>query len=288
VVLTFDSCGRCAGCVAGLPSQCAEFVLHNFTRGARPDGSTTLSSPNGQSLHGNFFGQSSFAEYALVRERNAVAVPEDAAGLPSWMLAPLGCGVQTGAGAVFNVLRPRAGGALAVFGAGVVGLSALMAAALLPLRHIVVVDVKESRLDLARRLGATDVVDATKLDPVQALKDLTGGGPGSVVESSGVPAVLAQAMRSLGPGGTACVVGVPAFGAAAPLDVADLVNGSKRVVGVVEGQSNPPEFLPRLASLVAAGLLPVNEMIKKFPLGAVERAAEEMRSGLAVKPVLLT
>lgn len=286
VMLTFDSCGRCAGCVSGLPSQCAEFVAYNFTRGARLDGSHTLSSAEGD-LHGNFFGQSSFAGYALTRERNTVAVPDSAADVPPEELAPLGCGIQTGAGVVFNVLQPPAGATLAVFGAGVVGLSALMAAALLPLREIVVVDVKDSRLELARKLGATQVVNSATDDPIQALKELTGGGPDMVVESSGVPAVLVQAVKSLSTGGTAGVVGVPAFGATAPLDVADLVNESKRIIGVVEGQSNPPEFLPRLAAMVADGRLPVGELVKTYPLRDIERAAEEMRAGLAVKPVLV-
>jgi aryl-alcohol dehydrogenase len=286
VMLTFDSCGRCAGCVSGLPSQCAEFVAYNFTRGARLDGSRTLSCAGGD-LHGGFFGQSSFAGYALTRERNTVVVPESAAEVPMEELAPLGCGVQTGAGVVLNVLQPPAEATVAVFGAGVVGLSALMAAALLPLREIVVVDVKDSRLELARELGATRIVNSAASDPVQALKELTGGGPDMVVESSGVPAVLAQAVRSLSPGGTAGVVGVPAFGATAPLDVADLVNESKRIVGVVEGQSNPPEFLPRLASMVAEGRLPVGELVKTFPLRDIERAAREMKTGMAVKPVLV-
>ena len=286
VMLTFDSCGRCAGCVAGLPSQCREFVACNFTRGSRPDGRPTLWR-DGDPLHGNFFGQSSFAGYALARERNTIPVPETAADVDPAELAPLGCGVQTGAGVVLNVLRPGAGATLAVFGAGVVGLSAVMAAALLPLREIIVVDVQEARLELAGRLGATQVIDARTTDPVEALKDLTGGGPDLVVESSGVPAVLVQALRSLATGGTAGVVGVPPFGTTAPVDVADIVNESKHVLGVVEGQSNPPEFLPRLASLIADGRLPVGELVRTYPLADIEIAAAAMVAGETVKPVLV-
>ncbi|MEU3985411.1 NAD(P)-dependent alcohol dehydrogenase [Streptomyces sp. NPDC026672] len=286
VMLTFDSCGRCADCAAGVPSQCRAFVEYNFTRGARPDGTPTLWA-DGEVLRGNFFGQSSFATHALTRARNTVPVPAGAADVPSATLAPLGCGVQTGAGAVLNVLRPPAGAALAVFGAGVVGLSAVMAAALLPLDEIVVVDVQDSRLELARRLGATQVVNSRTADAVEALRDLTAGGPDAVVESSGVPAVLVQAIRSLATGGTAGVVGVPPFGATAPVDVADLVNNSKRVVGIVEGRSDPPVFLPYLAELVADGRLPVGELVRTFPLSDAERAAAEMTSGRAVKPVLL-
>ncbi len=286
VMLTFDSCGRCVNCVSNMPSRCRSFLAHNFTNGARPDGSPTLWH-DGQPIHGNFFGQSSFATYALARERNTVAVPDVAADLAPELLAPLGCGIQTGVGSVLNVLTPGADSAVAVFGAGAVGLAAVMAAALLPIRELIVVDIQDSRLELAKRLGATKVVNSRSADPVEALKELTGGGPDFVVESSGVPTALAQAIKSLGNGGTAGVVGVPPFGVTAPVDVADVVNDSKRVVGIVEGQTNPPEFLPQLASLVASGKLPVGELVKTFPLEEIERAADAMKSGEAIKPVLI-
>jgi aryl-alcohol dehydrogenase len=286
VMLTFDSCGHCAGCVAGTPTQCRDFVAHNFTNGARPDGSPTLWRA-GTPVHGSFFGQSSFATFALAGERNAVPVIGAAAELAPELLAPLGCGVQTGAGAVLNVLRPRAGDSLVVFGAGAVGLAAVMAGALLPLRHLIVVDVQDSRLELAGRLGATEVVNSRDTDAVAALRDLTGGGPECALESSGVPAVLQQAVRSVAIGGTVGVVGVPPFGVTAALDVADLVNDSKRIVGIVEGASNPPVFLPRLAELVASGALPVGALVTTFPLADAERAAEAMKTGAAIKPVLL-
>jgi aryl-alcohol dehydrogenase len=286
VMLTFDSCGRCRACAAGIPSQCAEFVARNFTNGARPDGCPNLY--DGENVvHGNFFGQSSFATYALARERNTTAVPTVAADVPSSVLAPLGCGVQTGAGAVLNVLRPETSSTVAVFGAGVVGLSAVMAAHLLPIEQLVVVDVLDSRLELARELGATTVLNSRDNDPVEAIRDLTGGGVAHVVESSGVPAVLVQAISSLGIGGAAAVVGVPPFGTTAPIDVADVVNNSKRVYGVVEGRSNPPTFLPDLAALVAAGRLPVGKLVTTFGLDEVEQAAEAMAAGTATKPVLL-
>lgn len=119
---------------------------------------------------------------------------------------------------------------------------------MLPVSKIIVVDVQDSRLELARTLGATDVVNSRTEDARTRVTEITGGGPQYLVESSGVPTVLAHAIQGLAIGGTAAVVGVPPFGVTAPIDVADLVNGSKRVVGVVEGRSNPPVFLPRLAS----------------------------------------
>jgi aryl-alcohol dehydrogenase len=261
-------------------------VARNFTNGARPDGSPSLRD-GAEVVHGYFFGQSSFATFALARERNTIPVPAVAAEVPSSVLAPLGCGIQTGAGAVLNVLRPEAGATVAVFGAGVVGLSAVMAATLLPLDRLIVVDVLGSRLELARELGATTVVNGLEGDPVAAIRDITGGGAGYVVESSGVPSVLVQAITSLRAGGAAAVVGVPPFGVTAPIDVADVVNNSKRILGIVEGRSNPPTFLPDLAALVASGRLPVEKLVTTFPLDEVERAAEAMKAGTATKPVLL-
>jgi aryl-alcohol dehydrogenase len=176
---------------------------------------------------------------------------------------------------------------VAVFGAGVVGLSAVMAAAMLPVSTIVVVDVQDSRLEVARTLGATHVVNSRTEDARKRITEITGGGPQYLVESSGVPAVLAQAIQSLAIGGTAAVVGVPPFGLTAPIDVADMVNGSKRVVGVVEGRGNPPVFLPRLAVLVATGRLPVETLVGTFALEDLEKAAEAMKAGTTIKPVLV-
>jgi aryl-alcohol dehydrogenase len=286
VMLTFDSCGTCRSCVSGVPSQCLTFLEYNFTRGARPDGSPTLWD-DGVPIHGNFFGQSSFATYAIARERNTVRVPDVAANADLTELAPLGCGIQTGAGAVLNVLAPRAGSALAVFGAGAVGLAAVMAAALLPLRALVVVDVQPTRLELARTLGATHVLNAQEGDPVEALRDLTGGGPDHVVECSGMTGVLSQAITSLAAGGSVAVVGVPPFGRTVPLDVADVVNGSKQIRGVVEGKSNPPVFLPQLAELVVTGRMPLGKLVRTFPLDDIENAAAAAKDGSVVKPVLL-
>ncbi|MEV5149746.1 NAD(P)-dependent alcohol dehydrogenase [Streptomyces sp. NPDC052727] len=205
VVLTFASCGVCASCRSGLPSQCADFLSLDFAAGARSDGSPTLwlgDTP----LHAHFFGQSSFATHALVIERNAVKLPDEA---PLATLAPLGCGIQTGAGAVLNVLRPAPGGSVAVFGAGAVGLAAVMAARLTQAAHVIAVDVHPGRLDLAAELGATDTIDARTTDPVAAIRELTGGGAGYVLESSGNVLVFRQAIDAAAIGGVIGIVGAP-------------------------------------------------------------------------------
>ncbi|SMD26342.1 aryl-alcohol dehydrogenase [Kibdelosporangium aridum] len=285
VSISFDFCGHCDRCVAGLPGQCREYLARNFGPGKRPDGSANLWR-DGQPLAGNFFGQSTFAGYALANERNAIPVNEDLDVSPE-LLAPLGCGVQTGSGAILNVLRPHPGSTVVVFGAGTVGMSALMAAALLPVRRLIAVDVNAQRLALARDLGATDVVDPTGIDVVAAIKDLTGGGADYALEASGVEGVALQAFSSLGTGGTLAVEGLASFTSTAEIPLADLVNFSKHVVGVVEGASNPPIYLPYLTSLVATGKVPLGRITRTgYKLSDINAAVADMHNGEVIKPVL--
>ena len=185
VVLSYGSCGKCGNCLSGRPAYCAQFLPFNVGT-CRPDGSCTHQQ-NGKAMTGAFFYQSSFATYALTHVRNVVKVADD---LPLEVLAPLGCGIQTGAGAVFNCLRPQAGSSIAIFGAGAVGLSAVMAAAVAGCAVIIVVDVQEARLALAKELGATVVVNARTADSVAAVREASGGGVDSAVEATGLPAVM--------------------------------------------------------------------------------------------------
>ncbi|NRQ33112.1 zinc-binding dehydrogenase [Nonomuraea sp. NN258] len=143
------------------------------------------------------------------------------------------------------------------------------------------------RLSLARKLGATRALNATRTDVVAGIAGLSGGGADRVLESSGVPAVFRQAVQATATGGMTGVVGAPPFGTTAPLDVADLVNNSRRVVGIVEGRSDPPRFLPAPARLVADGSLPVHELITTYPLRDITAAAAAMAAGTVIKPVLL-
>src|SRR4051812_46882945 len=144
VVITFASCGTCKMCAKGHPGYCLRFAELNLT-GTRPDGSTAYTGAGG-SVYGHFVGQSSFATYAIAPERAVVKVPDDA---PLELLAPIGCGVQTGAGSVMNYLRPEAGSSIAVLGTGSVGLSGLMAAVVVGCSPIIAVDIQPDRLELA-------------------------------------------------------------------------------------------------------------------------------------------
>ena len=211
VALSYDSCGVCATCRAGRPFHCLGFFERNFGA-ARADGSTALTH-EGSQVHSHFFGQSSFATGAVIPERSVVAIPDD---VPFELVAPFGCGIQTGAGTVMNTLRPPAGSSIVVFGVGGVGLSAIMAARVVGCAKIVAVDLRPARLELAGELGATEVVNAGEEDVVEALERITGHGADFTVEASGSTRALRQAVDCTGPGGSCAVVGAPPFGARCP------------------------------------------------------------------------
>src|ERR1700675_3469034 len=189
VVMSYPWCGACANC----QQQRQNYCVHGRSLksgGTRADGSTLLMK-NGGPIYSAFFQQSSFGTFALTQERYAVKVRKDA---PLELLGPLACSGQTGAGAVFNVMKPKAGDSFAVFGVGAVGLSALMAARIAECDPIIAVDVHEHRLALARELGATHVIDhRTCSKVVDELRAITGRGVRYSIDTSAVPAVLREA-----------------------------------------------------------------------------------------------
>ncbi|HEX3611949.1 MAG TPA: NAD(P)-dependent alcohol dehydrogenase [Sporichthyaceae bacterium] len=282
VVLTFASCGTCKPCQKGHPAYCAEFYVRNVT-GGRVDGSSGLTGQGGR-INGHFFGQSSWAGYSLATERNVVKVDQSA---PLEMLGPLGCGIQTGSGAVFNVLRPLAGESIAVFGAGSVGLSAIMAAKAVGCTTIIAVDLKDHRLELAKELGATHGVNPSQVNTVEAIQDLTGGGVDYALEMTAVPAVFGDAVNSLATLGTVGVIGATALGVHYSFDLNGLMIPGKKVVGIVEGDSVPDVFIPRLVDLIEQGKFPVGRLVANYPMAEVNQAAADTENGVVVKPILL-
>ncbi|MDT0430789.1 NAD(P)-dependent alcohol dehydrogenase [Streptomyces salyersiae] len=277
VCLTFASCGVCAQCAADHPAYCRSARTLNLS-GAREDGTSPLSL-DGTPLHAGFFGQSSFATHAVVHERGVVKVPSD---LPAAVAAPLGCGGQTGAGTVLNRLRPVPGSSLVVLGAGGVGLSALMAAVAVGCDPVVAVDPVASRRTLAIELGAT-----AALPPgdglVAALRDLTGGGPHHVVETTGRPEMVRRAVGALRPLGELALLGL---GGEVTFDVMGLLAKGVRIHGVIEGDSDPGRFIPELIGLYERGLFPLDRLVTTFPFEDIGAAVAAMRDGSAVKPVL--
>ncbi|WP_338894576.1 NAD(P)-dependent alcohol dehydrogenase [Streptomyces sp. TG1A-60] len=283
VLLSFTSCGDCRNCRDGHPAYCASWLPLNLIGGSRADGTSTITR-DGEALGGHFFGQSSFAERAVVDERSLVKVDPD---VPLDSIAPLGCGVQTGVGAVWNVLEPRAGSALLVLGAGAVGLSAVMAAALTPATTIIAVDKVGERLELARQLGATHTVNASDVaDITEAVMEITGGqGADGVVETTGSVFVLRKGVDSLAARGTLVIVGAPPFGTEVSLEVNGLLSG-KRIVGLTLGDNEIQTAIPVLVQLVKDGKLPLERLIRRYRFEDIDQAVADMSGGKSIKPVL--
>lgn len=278
VVLSFASCGQCKPCKSGHAAYCEQLMPLNLY-GKRLDGSPTLTGPGGE-VNGCFFQQSSFATHALAHRRNVVKVDKSA---PLELLGPLGCGIQTGAGAVLNVLKPKAGSSFAVFGAGGVGMAALMGAKIAGCDPIVAVDPVASRRELARELGATLVIDPTSQDAVEILT--AQGGVDFVIEATGIPAVVEAAIKVLAPQGTCGILGVPKPGSTATFDIGH-VGGGRVVRGIIEGDADPHSFIPYLVEQHLAGNLPIDKLSRFYDLSDINEAMADSESGVAVKPIL--
>jgi aryl-alcohol dehydrogenase len=281
VGLSFNSCGACANCQSGRPAYCLEFWARNFDA-SRPDGTTSLSR-DGETVHSHFFGQSSFATHAVVPQRAAVKAPD---AIPFEVLAPFGCGIQTGAGAVLNVLRPGPADALALFGLGGVGMAAVMAAKVIGCQTIVGVDLSPDRLELGQELGVTHPIDAGKQDPVEEVRRITGAGAPLALEMSGSTEALRQAIDCLAPAGVCGVIGAPPGGTEGSFDVNELISMGRTVRGIVEGDSVPGVFIPKLISLWERGVLPVDRLVETFAFDQINEAAARAKSGEVIKPVL--
>ncbi|WP_324751430.1 NAD(P)-dependent alcohol dehydrogenase [Roseovarius sp. Pro17] len=284
VVMTFVTCGNCDPCHAGKPAYCKSLYDLNFS-GGRPDGSTPLSR-DGKDLCGCFFGQSSMADYCIASENNIVKVTNSS--VPLELLGPLGCGVQTGAGAVINSLQPPAGSSIAIFGMGSVGLSGVMAAKLVGCSKIIAVDILDSRLEKAVSLGATHTINSSDKDPVEAIREITDGkGAEFSLDMVGRPEVLRAAITCLGSLGTCGLVGAAPFGVDASFEMADLLFHGRRIMGICEGDSVPEIFIPRLIELYAAGLFPLDKLVTKFKLEDINEAVEAVERGDVVKAILI-
>ncbi|WP_208544817.1 zinc-binding dehydrogenase [Rathayibacter festucae] len=285
------NCGRCRQCVAGRPIMC-EYGPVQAASGGLLDGTSRLSAA-GETVH-HLLGVSCFAERVVVPERSVVRVPDD---VPAEIAAIAGCAVITGVGAVLNVIGACLGDAVVVIGAGGVGLSAVMGARAAGATTVVAVDVDADRLALARRLGATHVIDGSSSssssgssggDAVEQLLALVPGGVPWVIEAVGRPETLASAVAMLQPGGTAVAVGLGRVGQSVGIPVNDLVQKQKRVVGSLYGSSIPQLDLPRIFELYRRGALPLDELVgERFALEDIGAAFEALEHGSVGRSIVV-
>lgn len=286
VVMGWPYCGECDACLKGEHRYC-DLQGPGIVGGIRivgpKAGQCGYTAADGSALSGHFFGQSSFAQYALAQATALVKIDKD---VPFEIAGPLACGFTTGAGAIFHTAQPKPGDTVAIFGAGAVGLAAVMAAVNSPVTTIICVDLNPERLELARSLGATHVINAREEDPVARIKEICGRPVTFAIECTGVISVVEQAIESIGKLGTTILIGGAPAQATFSVDHFGALHG-KRIVGTLGGSGRSQVLMPTLITLWRQGRFPIDRLIKTFPFNQFNEAMHAGSAGEVVKPVLL-
>jgi S-(hydroxymethyl)glutathione dehydrogenase / alcohol dehydrogenase len=283
VILSWlPACGRCYYCSRGRQVLC-DVAMEDMFRGTLPGGALRLSQ-NGDPLY-HYSYLSAFAERCIVPEGCCVRIRDDA---PLEVAALVGCAVMTGYGAAVTRAGVKAGSSIAIFGAGGVGLSAIMGARLAGAAVIVAVDPFAFRRETALELGATHALDPGSDDAPAALRDLTDGrGADAAIDSAGVPGVLAQAYAAVRRGGTVVAVGLPPEGLSAELPASDLAREEKVVTGSFYGSCSPQLDMPKVLDLYMDGLLPLDRLVSRaYPLDEINEAFAAMNAGEVARAVI--
>jgi aryl-alcohol dehydrogenase len=281
VMIGFPFCGRCRTCRRGEPRYCEQGAQLSFS-GHRLDGSGGMHRRGGEALAARFFQQSSWATHTVALERQLARVPD---GLDLDLTGPYGCSISTGAGAVLNELRPYPGSSIAIFGAGNVGLAAVMAARLSAATKIIAIDKVPERLALARELGATHTLEHGA-DTVPKLKELTAGRLDYSIEATAGKNLVAEAVLALGIRGTCAMVGGAKATATVELNHPDTLLQGKRVIGVMGGGGQTPQFLESLMELQLQGRFPLQKLVRFYDFADVNQAIDDSDQGVTIKPVL--
>ncbi|MCA9821359.1 MAG: Zn-dependent alcohol dehydrogenase [Dehalococcoidia bacterium] len=270
-------CGHCDMCLSGRPNLCANPELR---RGPKEQ---PRLSQNGQPVM-QFANLGSYAEELLVHENALVKIDKD---VDMAAAALIGCGVTTGVGAVLNTAKIEPGSSVAVWGAGGVGLSAIQGARIAGARMIIAVDTVESKLATAKELGATHIVDASSHDPVEAVRDLTGGGVEYSFEAIGLKKAAEQCYEALAAGGTATIIGMIPQGQKVEIDGPSLLR-EKRLQGSSMGSNRFRKDMPRYIDFYRQGRLKLDEMItRRLKLEDVNEAFRAMKAGEVSRQVLM-
>jgi len=278
VVLSWlAACGTCRFCVAGRPTVCADTSWFESTM---QDG-TVRFSHDGVRIHN--LATATFANYTVVPARTAIKVDDS---LPLEELALIGCAVMTGVGAVFNTARVRPGESVAVIGCGGIGLSVVQGAAIAGAGPIIAVDISETKLELAREIGATHTVDGTSVDPAAAIHQICGGAD-HVFEALGRTETIEQAVRSTGRGGETIVIGASAPGATAAIDTHSLMLEQRSIRGSFYGSARPEIDFPMLVGLVKSGRLRLDLLIERCRLDDVNEVLATIAQGAPARFVIV-
>ena len=272
-ILSFVSnCGHCRTCRVGLPNICET----NLETGpSQYDGTTRLHDGDTGVYQMGKLG--AFAESMVIPQQACQPVPDE---VPFPVGALIGCRVTTGVGAVINSPAAAAGMSVAVFGCGGVGLNVIQGARLMGASRIIAVDIYDHKLEFSYRFGATDTVNSREVDPVEAIRDLTGDGVDMALDSFGAPDVVAGAVKSLRRGGTAVSVGLAPVGTTAPIDVVDMIRSQKTLVGSYYGSASPHETFGKLVDYYLKGKIDLDSMITRtYSLEQVNEGFDAIAEG---------
>jgi len=278
----YAPCGHCPACRAGREWLCSD---SGSSRHRLSDGSTRAHRADGSAVF-PYCGIGTMAEATVVPASAAIPMPEDT---PPEVAALIGCCVSTGVGAVLKTARVPAGSSVVVIGLGGVGLSVVMGAALAEAATIVAVDRVPAKLELARSVGATSVIEAgPDRDETDArIRAATNGGPDYAFEAIGLAATVEQAIRILPPGGTAVLVGMTPFGVRAGFEVFPFVDGSRSILGSNYGFAVASVDFPRYARFFLDGRLPIDRLVeRRIRLDDVEAAFDRLRTGDGLRSVV--
>lgn len=286
VILSWaPTCGRCHYCVTGRPVLCERKPPR---RGALFDGTTRmhLRGPSGSLTDVHHYGSvASFASYSVVPESCAIQIPQD---MPLEKAALIGCSVMTGVGAVLNTARVQAGQSLAVFGCGGIGLNAVQGGRLAGADPLIAVDVAANKLEYARGMGATHLVDASKETPADAIKRITGRGVDYAVVAVGAVRVTQQAWDSIAPGATLVQVGLPSHGDVIQIDPRTLVGAERRLVGSSYGSASVFDDFLRMVNLYQSGKLRIDELIThRYGVDEVNEAFRALAAGENARGIIV-
>ena len=283
VVFSFvPTCGHCIPCATGRPALCENGAKANLA-GTLLGGDVHFRNHSGQNVH-HHLGVSAFTQYTVAAQESLVKIDSS---VPLEKATLFGCALITGVGAVINTARVEPGTAVAVFGMGGVGLSSVMGAKLAGAYPIIAIDLLDSKLELARQLGATHTINAAQGDVIQAVKDLTGGGAHYAFESVGNEYVLAQAYRATRRGGTTVTVGLPGPTKMLSIPAVTLTAEERTLKGSFMGSSVPRRDIARLIQLYQAGLLPLDLLISRtITLDEINAGFDALAQGEAVRQVI--
>lgn len=282
VILCYDYDGYCKNCLNGRPAACLNWNALNM-EGHNADGGTPFSKEDGTSV-ANFFNQSSFSTETIVDDRNITVIDDD---IDLRKVGPLGCGFVTGSGTVFNGLKPEVGSSLVIFGTGAVGLGALMAAKITGCDKLICVDVVDSRLEIAKEIGADYTINSKNEYAVARIKEITNGGADYAIDTTGITPVMKQAFDALTSGGKLAPLAVTRHEFKIEHPFADLTAFEKSVIGVLMGDAVPQKSIPQLLEFWKGGKFPFDKLEKFYKFDEINQANADSASGKVIKPVLI-